>query len=286
MIDSQLEGRFKLVITNPETQETRETDWFSNLILNQGLNAMATENILIACSVGTSNVAPNVNQTSLVNAVATTANPGIEGAGVGPAPAYRAYVRKKYRFDIGQAAGNLSEVGISGPTTLFSRALIVDNVGNPTTITVLPTEILDVYYELGIYPKITDTISQISIGGVLRTLTVRPADVDDWASPASPPNFPVNSGATVWLSSQMIQPITSRPSQDITGATTPLSYENNSYRQDFDIVWGLGSPSVSNSLFIVVRFGLYQIGISPPISKNDTQVLTLRLRVSWSRYVP
>ena len=90
----------------------------------------------------------------------------------------------EYHFAIGAAAGNLSELGVgwaSSGTTLFSRALILDSGGTPTTITVLSDEYLYVTYEHRFYPSETDATGSIvftgNIGGTY-TYTLRPAQID------------------------------------------------------------------------------------------------------------
>src|SRR5690606_4774599 len=71
-----------------------------------------------------------------------------------------------HQFGQGQAAGNLSEIGIQHTSTsgpLWSRALILDGQGNPTTITVLPDDFLTCYYTLRIMIPKEDAVFHIDV---------------------------------------------------------------------------------------------------------------------------
>src|SRR5690606_8917143 len=88
-------------------------------------------------------------------------------AGTTSAAPYYTWMRKTFRFAAGVATGNLSEVGISWLTTgaLFSRALILDSGGLPTTITVLADEVVDVTYEFRIMAKTDDETGSVTFTG-------------------------------------------------------------------------------------------------------------------------
>ena len=60
------------------------------------------------------------------------------------------YSRLEVQFDKGAAKGNISEIGVGNNTDgnpLWSRTLILDHSGNPTSITILEDEYLTVTYE-------------------------------------------------------------------------------------------------------------------------------------------
>lgn len=115
--------------------------------------------------VGSGNTPPVVSNTGLESFVAASATqqgpalPNIVNSTVYPRYCTRSFVK---RFNGAALAGaNLSEVGVAltsflgqvatAVTPLASRALIVDAMGNPTTIQVLADEFLDVTYSMTTY---------------------------------------------------------------------------------------------------------------------------------------
>ncbi|RLC21493.1 MAG: hypothetical protein DRH93_11690, partial [Deltaproteobacteria bacterium] len=149
-IKAQVSGRFRLKVYRSDGTLKKDTGWFDNLITNYGLNRMASSSdYLLYCHVGTNNTPPAYTDTSLAGFLHGA---GANGSATHPHstsnPTYRS-IKKVYRFDAGEATGNISEVGISRKSSsgdLFSRALIVDSSDNPTTITILSDESLDVEY--------------------------------------------------------------------------------------------------------------------------------------------
>ena len=90
-------------------------------------------------------------------------------------PYYR-WAKVTWRFGQGVAAGNISEVGLGwGNSNLWNRALIKDANGNPTTITVLSDEYLDVVSEIRDYPTLSSSGSFNLLdktGAIINTYTV------------------------------------------------------------------------------------------------------------------
>lgn len=137
-----------------------------NLVLNSGI-ATATSrstgitsiSLLTNCVVGTGTDVPLVTDTLLQSQVAISSN-GVSQSGT---VSYDEILDEitcttvmRYTFALGAVVANLSEIGIrpSSVTDLFSRALIVDGSGDPTTITVTADDQLIVDYTL------TGTISR------------------------------------------------------------------------------------------------------------------------------
>lgn len=154
-----------------------------NLILDNGLNmilgfgANNPWGVFNGIFVGAGTTPADIGQTSMVNLVASqTTNVGWGHGWVAASGGEAAYglSRLSKQFGQGAAAGNLSEVGVGrSATDLFSRALIVDGGGNPTTITVLPDEYLTVVYELRRYPPAnSSSVVAALIDGVPIDITV------------------------------------------------------------------------------------------------------------------
>lgn len=135
-LDCQVEGLFRFEVyktddAGVEVAGTRKvaSDWQRNLILDSGLNRMATDgDYLNCCQVGSGSSAPANGQTSLDSRVAgVTSLSG--GPFVAPSAPYYVGLRRTYPFATGVATGNLSEVGVgwgTSGTVLFSRSLIKD----------------------------------------------------------------------------------------------------------------------------------------------------------------
>lgn len=310
-LQTGMAGRFKLEKYkagrdgNP-IAETKEVaaDWFDNLILDQGLNRIGSNSIASAINsilVGSGSGTPDPADTSLDSLVAiTSSNHGVD-AGVEPSPPYNLYVRNKRRFSAGSAAGNLSEVGAgwgSGANSLFSRALIVDGAGNPTTITVLDDEILDVSYELQIFPDLSDATGTVDIGGDVYDYTARASRVNVYSG-NNGWGTTVHSGNTAATASSCraydgtIRGVTSVPSgSNNSGASSSSSepYSPDSLIGSATVTWGIGDANFGGirSVSLGVGWTWWQIEFANqvgggPIPKDNTQELTLTISHSWAR---
>ncbi|WOE40659.1 hypothetical protein [Acinetobacter chinensis] len=145
-----------------------------NLVLDSGLARMSVGGWATHLLVGSSSAAPNVSQTSMMQFVAATTN--IVGANVvrelDPVKPYFKCTRV-YRFAQGAAAGNLAEIGIGwASNACWNRALIRDANGDPTVLTILSDEFLQVTVEVLIYPMVESrtTINLVDkIGATIST---------------------------------------------------------------------------------------------------------------------
>ena len=296
-INAGVSGHFTMMTTNTKTGEQKVVASFPNLILDAGLERMGTGNYLDVCRVGSGTSLPTVLQTQLDAKIASTDTVQTQPRGAQATPPYYGWRRKTFRFAAGTATGNLSEVGVGwGNITtdnfLFSRALILDGGGLPTTINVLADEVLDVIYELRLYPPLTDTvITGLNLGLSTHTVTVRAASVTNSAS------WGVGLGETVLvlrtnnaaLQNGSLGAITADPSG--TSAQVPLvsaAYVANSRERVGTLTAGLNDANLAGGVTVALvtgSVGSFQFGFSPAIPKNNTRVLKLNLKVSWSRYV-
>ena len=150
-------GEFRCVVKRADGSTRIDTGYQKNLILNQGLDFFGGgkgEDMMQYCVIGSGNSTPTVTQTtldSIIKQATSTAptykydyNQVIDGN------LYKPNKVGKYSFtNIDNV--NVSELGLAslyGSNTsyyLCTRALIKDSNGNPTTITVLSGEQLDIY---------------------------------------------------------------------------------------------------------------------------------------------
>lgn len=303
-------GRFKLEAERPDGQRRLLADWFPNLITNAGLNRIgANADWLSTCAVGTGSTTPSVADTTLVNEIAITQTAQASSRGAQSEPPYYASWTRTYRFAQGAAAGNLTEVGIGwsgSPLNLFSRALILDDEGNPTTITVLEDEFLDVSYEFRIYPPESDVMGQVNIRGVDRDTVRRaaqvtnptawaPRDVADGNEGGISPH-PGNNNKTARAYNGALGDVTGVPSGAFSdrSAVDLDDYTVDTFYREALVTWGLDSGNLSGGIS-AIKFGLggqsnasaglgvMQISFDPPIAKTDQEILALVLRHTWGR---
>jgi hypothetical protein len=272
-----------------------------NLVTDSGLNRLGVAAFRNTCVVGTGSNEPTVFDAQLqsTRARTTTGAPNSPGTTAQSSEPYYTQVNPGFRFGVGSASGNLTEVGIGwftgnglGDYTLFARALIRDELGDPTTVTVLGDEVLDVYYALRIYPPTVDATYDISISGETYSCITRASTVSNnqsWTVPAGRVTFTSFPGGTApGVFNGPIGTITGGPSGVATynASISNLAYSNNSLYQDATLNWGLDQGNVSGGIRSVryqTGAGCYQTQFDPPIPKDNTKVLAVSFRVGWAR---
>lgn len=309
-LQNTVSGRFKIEKYKADSAgnpilESKEVaaDWFENLILDQGMDGLGGRSI--NSSVGTIHVGsgsgePGPSDTGLDDPVATTSSNQDTSSGWHAEEPYYIFRRISRRFSAGAAAGNLSELGAgwgSGASQLFSRALILDAQGNPTTITVLNDEVLDVTYEIRVYPDITDTTGTIELEGVVYDYIARAARVG--ASGSGGEYWSLgsvgNGDGTTRAYEGNIRDFTSFPvgsggGQSLYSSSSRLPYAPGSMVGAASYTWGLGSSPDGGVRSVSARVGWasWQIEFSSqidgsPIPKDNTKELTLTVSHSWAR---
>lgn len=283
--------KFKTDTDGKEIEGSREiaADWFPNLILNQGLNMMATGNgYLNACQIGSGSSAPAVGQTGLVSLISgTTTRPVNTTTAASEAPYYVAQTIT-YRFAEGAATGNIAEVGVGtavSGTNLFSRSLVKDSSGNPTTITILSDESLDVIYQLRYYAPDSDVTGTIvatgNIGGSY-VYTIRASSVQTvgtgfgWSLPTAQSASGSASGYLAY--SGGIGGVTSYPSGSSSSISPPTaaSYTNGTFFLDRIITAAATQANALGgvkSFYLKLGIGTYQIEFTPAIPKTSNDVI-------------
>lgn len=299
-------GRYHLEVTNPKLGTKREVPWFNNLVLNIGLNKIGLADGAVAeqCGVGTDSSPPDVNQTGLISPLGARVSAVVleDTYGASPVAPYYCYQRRKFVFAANTIVGNLTEivVGWGGSNNqTFSRTLIQEN-GNPVTLSILEDEILTVTYELRIYPDMTTYNKQLDVGGTLFNIEYRAAYANDsgyWGSKIGREtllNSMTNaSGVTYYDGS--IGTVFTAPTGN---STTPLStspelvvgaYTSGTYYRDFTFNCNAGSCNLVGGLKSALwklggTWGAFQYEFTPNIPKSLEWTLKITLRYIWSRY--
>jgi len=298
-INNSVGARFKLAARKASTEEiTRETEWFKNIVLDTGLNRMSVGTWIDRVRVGSGNSTPVASQTQLDNTIASTTTVLSDSQSVSKqtttSPYYVA-AKRTYRFAEGVAAGNISEVGCGwgNGLDLWNRALVKDLNGDPTTITVLSDEFLDVIVEVRYYPT-------QSFSGSFNLLNKTGGIVSSHTYTGLPhfgegtlPTFDVVTGARTALFASNMNDVNTFPSSQIGSVATlstylspktltctsslPLATANGSIktvRQNFNTITNTSTTAGS----------AYKFEIDPPVVKTDQMVLSFTFSISWDRY--
>ena len=286
----ECEGYYKIEAVKPDGTRRLLADWFPNLILDAGLDRMgAFSDYLNWCQVGSGSTAPVATQTTLVARVAGTSTKQSDTSANSGADPYFARRTVTFRFAAGVATGVLAEVGVGwqGTGSLYSRALILDALGSPTTITVLADESLDVTYELRMYVWASSTSGVIALKAVTHGTIQKSANASQWSlSGAS-----LNAGDAPSVNGYTGAPsagVDGAPSGTLPGQATidAAVYSPGSRALTLNItaelaLWnnalGIGSILVRSG------WGQWQIGFTPNIMKTADDILTLQVRHSWGR---
>ncbi len=293
---SKLAGFFKMEAVRLDGTKRLLADWFPNLVTDTGLNRIGTGAYLTSCHVGNSNATPNVLDTSLDGYMAGTSTIQADSTGAQSTAPYYGWRTRTYRFALGAVVGNVAEVGIAtgagSTSTLFSRALVLDEFGAPTTVTVLADEVLDVTYQLRLYPDLVDRTGSIVVTGsgthnyTLRAAIVTSASWGNWLG--STASF-THQGLTFRVYNGNIGAVTSSPSG--SGSSTSMSnagYSNNSYQRQGTAGYGLNYGNLSGgikSIFFETTLGYYQAQLDPIIDKTAIKTLVMTVQISWGRNV-
>lgn len=293
---TQVGGRFLLEAVRPDgARRVLGGGWFDNLITDPGLNRMGTGPFVGWCQVGNSSTAPAVTDTALYGLVGATSAVQASAVGTSPSAPYYGFSRRTFRFPTGAAAGNLTEVGVgwAASGSLFSRSLIKDAFGDPTTVVVLSDEVLDVTYEFRAYAAADSAPFNVTISGTVYTLVARAAAVTEntWWSPALStvgPVFPFGSLHGYAGYDGSIGAVTAFPSgaSASPSSVTAAAYANNSLEQLITVFWDLDNgnlPGFLSSLLCASNIGTYQFSVTPDIEKTATKRLTLTFKISWAR---
>lgn len=153
-VHTSIGATFQLSVFKEDGSLVQRTPKFKNLVLDAGLIRMGKGICFGRCLVGTGNSEPNVGQTKLdAFRGSTTQGVGYNSvSNTSVKPYYMAH-QMTYRFNTGTVVGNLTEVGLGWTdNNCWNRALIKDALGQPTTLTILEDEYLDVTVEVRVYP--------------------------------------------------------------------------------------------------------------------------------------
>lgn len=309
---TRIGGEYKLIARNKDGSIAKETDWFDNLILDSGLNYIFTgpssATHVYRCHIGTGTAAPTNADTELSNQLLTSTSVTRSDSTPTGSPAYYTQGISTFRFSSITAGGiTVSEVGISpyytsGTLPLFSRALVQDSNGNPTSFSVTDQQILDVIYRLRNYPALisADYSQIVDINGTNHTFTWRAADAGvyrggrGWYS-AGTLLITQQAYPTLSAYSGSVGAITTFPSGTVSTASGAIShhtYVSGNFYREYTMRFGLNDANFGGGITAIDVEGRnagnigyrYQAAISPAIPKTAYDYLYMKVRLSAARY--
>lgn len=300
-------GEYKLVVNRPDGS-VYETDWMKNIITDIGLDYIGNPTAVYGNDqaipryfrIGTGTSTPLATNTKLDNQIASSnGNSGYSTTTTRDGYTYT--TTWPYTFPQGAVVGNCTEMGVgwessNSGNSLWSRALILDSSGNPTTLTLTSIDQLTAYYRCSLVALTVDITGSFQIGSTTYNYTGRPYNLlnSTWISPI--PNF------NIWYVNQMLggNANCSLVSKDASSPSytdlLPVSqvqsvYINGSKYRDTTITVGInfGNFSVGSPPVIGIKTisfgntGYWQYEFDQPIPKTNTQELTMTFRISWDR---
>lgn len=286
-------GEYKYQKLDAAGHVKEESDWFPNIIVNGGLDRYlnSTSLSLSSCSVGTGTSTPAATDTALDNSIATSSGSATLSnlsyqVSIAPYYVERTYT---FNFTLGDVVGNITEVGIThNGSGLFSRALFLDGMGDPTSITVLADEQLRIIYKLRKQaPEIEPTPT---VDGY--DLIIRPCSFDHSARGWNPlsTHYATSSSTFNWIAkSGSIGSITSTPGGANLGGTADFtwdSYTDGQHYRDVTLSWSTSNGNGTIQSFFIENINSqdgWQFGVDPSIVKTNEDILTISLRYSISR---
>lgn len=319
---AKLHGRYTIQVYREGLGLVQERE-FDNLITNAGLDhfgvyAWGGSSPGIGSydywvHVGTGTATPAFTDTALQAPVANGVRRHGDGVSISRTqtrfsfleedpPRRRVVLKTTATYDAGTIVGNLSEVGIgpgttSTPEALLSRALILDSLGNPTTVTATSSDTVVVVYTLTI-----DWTGKTS-----GTITVDGVNYDYNTDFSENANYNVtsrmwginvgattlDSGAPAYLTTMAMW---SSPSttyswvRDSSRNVVHASYGTGNHYRDSSLNWstGVGSPGIQGVHLSMAGDGSNQgmpwrIRFSSPIPFSAVQQFKITVRTSWAR---
>ncbi|PIT51892.1 hypothetical protein BHC44_09795 [Snodgrassella alvi] len=293
-------GLFQFEVRKSGTDElVQKTGWMPNLVLDQGLDFMATGYWFKGCAVGTDGSKPYATQNGLgaQHAYKGSHDAGFYGVYNKDGVLYY-WMRRRFRFAAGTFnKTTLAEVAIlNNSGKCWNRALITDADGKQSTITLLSDEYLDVTCEVRCYLSLEDVNSTVNVVDknnvtlmVLNTIT-RPGSVSMGSALAGSLDSPMNQ----WLQfndAKLGKSELGDINSDVRGVycskVSIQPYVSGSHQCTADIEFGLDNANDTDFRVFSTgsrKFPSWQVGFSEPIRKTSSQAFIFRVTLSWGRF--
>ena len=273
---------------------------FPNIITDVGLDALASNaedaSLLNLCGLGAGTTPPEYADTALESPLISTAMTSFIGGVVSSSTPYGQYSQTDYTLAGRSGDFSYSEIGIiTRSGALFSRSLIKDMLGNPTSLFVAAGETLKIRYRLYKYPPPDDVIATNHLverrsGNTTHTVTIRPYGILEPSHPTSYWNGAARmspSTATASTSNTPVQVTTiGEIAGSVDGSVVLQPYTAGSYER---VVSAVISGSAISSIGSILLGGSnkksgWRCYFSPPIPMATSATLTTTVKIKWMRY--
>ena len=294
-ISARLSGRYRLVLRN-EKEGIKEDLEFDNLITSYGLWSILQGYFKgYRIDIGTGTTTPTFSDVKLANYIAQSSSSG----GVIPPSAinrtvlpYWAETSYLKTFNPGIGTGIITEVGLGNQyhsDRLLSRSLIKDANGNPTSITKLADDFLDVFYTVRSYIPNADIPFTAMINGSAKTGFIRPLKLNDttyrkWSALVSIPSGSSYLTGYAYTSPENLPAMHSDADVSSVGRSTPSSSthvdDTVNFKRRYTLTWNpdkgnINVKSILLSTYWSTDICPYGIQFDEPIIKTNTQRLSI-----------
>lgn len=297
----QLQGIIELKVLNAEGEVVRELEPFTNLITNAGLEYLlgVTSNLAVIssyCKVGTGTSTPANGDTVLpgfVGFAGSSYSAVIANDTVAPYYYERAVT---YLFGLGAVVGTMGCIGISAFTgnSVHAWSRIKDSGNNPTTLTILAGEQLQVTYRLRCYCPPATASGSFLISGISYNYDIAVSFFpSSWVSFSTGQLLPNSCNAFTYTSGSLPANPTVGPTfggyTDAFGAFNLSPYVSGSFERigtvGFVTTQGNLSGGIKGLFYHSGGLGAqYHMTISPAIPKDNTKTLNISSRFTIGRY--
>ena len=306
-----LYGEVKVIVKRADDTVRLDTGFFPNVITNLGLDAIGNDNDLFTfCAVGGGNSKPLNTNTKLDNSLQVGSQISSESKydydPVRDTEFYKCSRTVGYRFE-GLDNKNISEVGLVGDYrpelhSAFTRTLIKNSAGEPTVITVLSGEILELQYRLWqvFDVKDKDQVVTAMIDGVEVPFNVKIRLAGVGGNLGGSWSYAAVVGAHLTFQGNNFHQFGTGELGEITGQNSGgltnvyglswEAYQPSTYKRKFYV-----NASITDAVHPIRSFlfftglGAYQVRFGTvdgdlPIDKTNQDMLQLGFEMSWGRY--
>lgn len=303
-LTAKLGGFYRLQLRRKSGSLKYDTGWFGNLITDLGMDQYGStagfSPSIAYCCVGTGASAPSFSDTTLVAPLAVIGPTTIQGAAYVAGPPAYAFQSAFWAYTLGSVIGNISEIG-AGPiasgagTTLskfrtYSRQLILDSLGNPTTVSVTSSDQLNTSYQLRLYYDLTDSTTSINISGNTYGGTIRRSltTIGNLGGPLATNGEPPSWGTTrAFLYTGTVGTTSAGPGG--LSLSTPFHtygiYTPGGFTKTVTSHWGTTNLGTVQSIQLGAPcLGFWQANLAPGFPKTSSNTLDISWSIAWARY--
>jgi hypothetical protein len=283
----------------------KDTGWMPNIVTNIGLDRLLsrTVNPTNICRVGTGSSTPVATNSALDSQIGSQGSASYASLNEGT-PNYQTLITATYTFTLGAVVGNITELGVGATTSgadLFSRALILDGGGAPTTISVTAADQLIVVYRFRYYPPLTDNVVVVNLSGTNYTITGRVANIGTAGFASILNNVSTSLAELLGITNGSVRgtgstlgAITASPTGGtlVSSATSDalVAYTTGTFFRDWTYTVSAASGNSTGGIKTLFLSGAntngldYQYDFNPILPKDATKQLVLTFRTTVARY--